>query len=237
MISGAFAPEKRTLCVIACISSSSTILLKIPIIILELVNMAANAVIAQQAAEARLLMASQALAECREQNNPYLPGNTGPFGPNIRQLMYAPDPCETQEKELAGATTDHAAAVALAQSSNAPTAQDIQSAPAPQLSSSFDVNNLDPAIPETEWISPSPSLVNMWSPTSLDQVLAEVAMELENIQPGSSSSSDISMELDTIRENITCFLSWDPWNRPVRKRKRYQYIPNNQGWIGFYVPR
>ncbi|UOH27038.1 nonstructural protein 2 [Galliform chaphamaparvovirus 7] len=204
---------------------------------LELVNIAANAVIAQQAAAARLLMASQALAECRQQNNPYLPENMGIFGPNVRQLMYAPDPCETQEKELAGATTAHAEAVALAQRSNAPTAQDLQAAPAPQLSSSFDINDTNPAIPDVEFITPSPSLENMWSPTSLDEVMAMIAEELERQSPGSTSSSDIMEQLNIIEENIVCFLSWNPWDKQAKKRKRYQYLPKNEGWIGSYLPK
>ncbi|UOH27046.1 nonstructural protein 2 [Galliform chaphamaparvovirus 9] len=199
--------------------------------------MAANAVIAREAAAARLLMASQSLAQCREQNNPFLPGNMGPFGPNIRQLMYAPDPCEEQEKELAGATTAHQDAVALAQRSAAPTVQDLQSAPAPQLSSSWDVNNLDPGIPITEFLVPAPSLESSWSPTDLDMVMEMIQMELDQIAPGSPTDEEMIEQLDQIRHNLVLFLMWSPWDTPPKKRKPFQYQPKNEGWIGSYLPR
>ncbi|UOH27066.1 nonstructural protein 2 [Galliform chaphamaparvovirus 13] len=202
---------------------------------LELVNLAANAVIAKQAAAARLALASQSLAQCREQTNPYLPGNSGPFGPTRAQL-YGPDPCLEQEKELAAATTAHQDAVALAQRSAAPTPQDLQSAPAPQLSSTWDVNDTDPGIPISEFLVPVPMLNNSWSPDSLDDVLAAIAMELEEIAPGSTSDSEVEEQMEIIRENMVSFLLWSPWDRKPRKRKPFQYRPNNKDWIGRWVP-
>ncbi|UOH27074.1 nonstructural protein 2 [Galliform chaphamaparvovirus 16] len=182
-------------------------------------------------------MASQSLAECREQNNPYLPGNSGPFGPNLRQLMYAPDPCEEQEQELAGATQAHLDAVALAQKSAAPTIQDLQAAPAPQLSSSWDINNTDPSIPISEFLVPAPSLESSWSPTDLDNIMAMIQDELEHIAPGSTSDEEMIVELDRIRHNAVLFLMWNPWNLKPYKRKKYQYLPKNKKWIGSYLPQ
>ncbi|QGJ83202.1 nonstructural protein 2 [Peafowl parvovirus 1] len=180
-------------------------------------------------------MASQSLAECREKNNPYIPGNMGLFGPT-RQQMYGPDPCEAEEEALRGATVAHQDAVALAQRSAAPTPQDVQSAPAPQLSSSWEINNLDPSIPMTELLVPQPFLNSSWSPTDLDEVMAMIAEELETQTPGSSSSEEMIVELQGIRENMVAFLSWDPW-KPVKKRKKYQYLPKNAEWIGAYLPK
>ena len=198
-------------------------------------NIAVNAVIAKQAAAARLALASQSLAECREQTNPYLPGNSGPFGPSRAQL-YGPDPCLEQEKEYAAATVEHQDAVALAQKSNAPTPQDLQSAPAPQLSSSWDINDTDPGIPISEFLVPQPFLNNSWSPTDLDQIMADIAMELEAQAPGSTSDSEVEEHMDIIRHNMTCFLLWNPWDKPVRKRKKFQYNPKNKDWIGRWLP-
>ncbi|AHF54688.1 NP [turkey parvovirus 2] len=199
----------------------------------ELVNIAANAVIAQQAAAARLLMASQALAECREQNNPYLPGNSL-FGPT-RAQMWGPDPCEQQEQDLASATADHQASVQLAQKSSAPTPQDIQSAPQPQLSSTWSTE-YDPSIPLTEFLVPSPALMSEWSPTSLQEVLDMLAIEMEDISSGSSTSSEVQEAMEVVQENMMCFLLWDPWDIPPKKRKRYRFQPKNASWIGKWVP-
>ncbi|QEJ80806.1 NP [Psittacara leucophthalmus chapparvovirus] len=199
----------------------------------ERVNLAANAAIVQQAAAARLLLASQNLAACREENNPYLPGRN-PFGVPAR-LMWAADPCAEQEKELAGATVAHADAVAAAQVSNAPTAQDLPSAPAPQLSDSWDIAATNPVIPESEFVTPDPHLQNMWSPLSILDVMEMIAMELEN-QGESTSSSEIEEEMELIYENMRAFQSWWAWEKPKRKRRRYQFKPKNEDWIGRWMP-
>nr|WOX03044.1 nonstructural protein 2 [Psittaciform chaphamaparvovirus 5] len=202
----------------------------------ERVNIAANAIIAQQAAAARLLLASQSLAKCREETNPYLPGNRGPFGPS-RQQIWGPDPCATQEKELAGATTDHMAATALAQHSAAPTAQDVQAAPAPQLSEAWVGEPLlDPAIPESEVQVPSPALSNDWSPTTLLQVMDMIAEQMEADEAGSTASEAMEEELELVFQNMYLFLSWDAWKRPKRSRRPFQYLPNNADWIGSWLP-
>nr|WDQ28112.1 nonstructural protein 2 [Bird parvovirus] len=179
-------------------------------------------------------MASQNLARCREENNPYLPGRN-PFGVPPR-LMWAQDPCETQEKELAGATTAHAEAVAAAQISNAPTAQDLPSAPAPQLSDSWDIAATNPVIPETEFQVPSPNQQNNWSPTTVLEVLDMIAAEMEIQEAGSSSSSEVQEEMEIILDNMTAFQAWWAWGPVKRTRARYQYNPKNANWIGKWLP-
>ncbi|UOH27079.1 nonstructural protein 2 [Galliform chaphamaparvovirus 17] len=218
-----------------CGSSSSTITAMVFLILLERANIAVNALIAKQAAAARLLVASQSLAKCREQNNPYLPGNSGPFGPSRAQL-YGPDPCLTQEKELAGATTAHMEAVALAQKSAAPTAQDLQAAPAPQLSSSYDVPDTDPAVPETEHIVPAPALNNTWSPNSLLEIMDMIAQEIETSDPGWLTDAEMIDQLEIIYRQGLAFLHWLPGLYPTKPRKPYKYQPKNENWIGKWAP-
>nr|WOX03039.1 nonstructural protein 2 [Psittaciform chaphamaparvovirus 4] len=235
----------RNLCLeIECGFMNSNTNVKINPLHAERANIAANAVIAKQAAAARLLMASQALSKCRAETNPYLPGNSGPFGPT-RQQLWGPDPCQEQMDELKGATTENAAAVAAAQRSNAPTAQDVQAAPAPQLSDAWvGQPMLDPAIPETEMIVPSPGQDNDWSPTTVLEVMEMLAAalpdeqeEMETGEGGSTSSSQsIWSELDLIFENMIAYQSWDSWKPPIRVRARYQYLPNNAAWIGSWLP-
>nr|WOX03048.1 nonstructural protein 2 [Psittaciform chaphamaparvovirus 6] len=237
MIFGDGVQQKRMLSKIECGYLHLIILFKILLIVAERVNLAVNAVIAREAAAARLLLASQALAQCRRETNPYLPENRGILGPTRAQL-YGPDPCQTQEKELAGATTEHQAAVALAQRSAAPTPQDTQSAPAPQLSDTFWMNNpnQDPSIPVSEDIPPDPSLANMWSPTSLLETMEMIAAEMEVQEEGSSSISENLDELELIFENGAVLLQWDCWKKPKRGRKPYNFQPNNAEWVGQWVP-
>nr|WPD49026.1 MAG: nonstructural protein 2 [Protoparvovirus sp.] len=218
------------LCKIECLYSIATMLYKTVTIILERANRAVNAVIAQQAAAARMMMASQALQTCREQNNPYLPGNSL-FGPTL-STRWGPDPCLTQEKELAAATTAHEEAQATAQISAAPTPQSPHAALAPQLSSTFDLGDeLNPAVPVTEFITPDPSLNNMWSPKSIEDVMIAIAAEMEQ-QTGTIDED----ELERLHKNVTILYSWIP-QKGVHRKKRYKFEPNNLNWIGVWVPK
>lgn len=202
-------------------------------ILVERVNMAVNAVIAAEAAAARQMMAAQALADCREQNNPYLPGNAGILGPT-RSQMWGPDPCLTQEKELAAATIANQAAQAAAQITGAPTAQALQAAVAPQLSETETLDDLlNPAIPETEFVTPDSSLENMWSPGSIEETMIKIAEELEK---SGEMGPEEEKEMEVIYENATILLNYWCWNPPAKKRKRYKFLPNNQNWIGKWTP-
>nr|WQF62314.1 MAG: nonstructural protein [Pigeon-associated parvo-like virus] len=228
MLHGAFARQKKQCSKIVCFYTNSNTKLNLPIILLDHANAAVNAVIAQEAAAARQAMAAQALAECRQQNNPYLPGNSGILGPN-RAQMYGPDPCESQKEALAEASQ------ALAQINAPPTAAAPQAAAAPQLSETDDmqIELLNPAIPETEGIVPDPALSNMWSPQSIEDTMMRIAEELEK----QGQIGDQEMEqLDEIASNMTYLLSYWCWEKPKRQRKRYQFLPKNQGWLGKWAP-
>nr|WPD49023.1 MAG: nonstructural protein 2 [Protoparvovirus sp.] len=193
------------------------------IIILERATRAVNAVIARQAQAARVLLAAQNLQQCREQNNPYAPGNFL-LGPSLSQ-RWGPDPCLTQEKELAEAQ------LLASQIAGAPTPAAPHAAVAPELSDSFDLNqNLDPSIPETEFITPDPCLNNMWSPDSIEQIMNEIWEEME--QQGGGSDQ----EMETLLQNITTLLLWVP-KKGIKRNKKYQFHPNNQKWIGHWAPK
>ncbi|QZW33716.1 nonstructural protein 2 [Psittacine chaphamaparvovirus 2] len=184
-----------------------------------------------------MLMAAQALADCRRETNPYLPQNSGPFGPS-RAQMYGPDPCAEQEKELAGATTDHQAAAAAAQISAAPTSQDLSAAPAPQLSDTYSAlsADIDPAVPITENIVPSPALSNMWSPTTVLQVMDAIAEAMEAEAAANAwQNADTSEEMEIIYQNCMALMHWLP-RAPARARARYKFQPKNDNWIGKFLP-
>lgn len=205
------------------------------IIILELVNAAANALIAKQAAAARLLTASQALQACREENNPYSPSS---FFTAPRTAMWAPDPCLEQEKELAAATIQNKAAQSSAQVSNAPAAAALEVAPAPQLSSTSDGLSpyMQPEIPITEFMVPSPAQSNMWSPDSILDVMDQIMEEMEALSPGSTSSSEsIQAPLQILYDMMVAFLHWMP-KKAKRPKQHLVYNPRNQDWIGRWGP-
>ncbi|TRZ05897.1 hypothetical protein HGM15179_021209 [Zosterops borbonicus] len=205
----------------------------------ERLNSAVNAVIAEQAAAARVLLASQALAECRQQNNPYLPG-ASLFGPT-RSQMYGPDPCLEQEKELAEAQ----AAKAAAQISNAPTEQNTAVAPAIQLADTWDSSELFQ--PDTMNVD-LPELESMWSPTSVEEILDMIAGNL-----GEEGGEDEELErlmaaVEIIGENTCLFYiigmadtfkaenTWMayianmPYIYPVDERDTIGAVPINTGW-------
>lgn len=204
--------------------------LKMLITFLERVNIAANAVIAEQAAAARLLLASQALAQCREENNPFLPSN--PFGPSLSQ-RWGPDPCLEQEKELAGATTAHQEAAAAAQISNAPASQNLAAAPGTQLSNTWEPSELfEGTLQNTDY----PQLQSMWSPTSVEDVLEMIAVQMEADQVGEMMWEEMGEELDRLRRNMTALLCWDISHQTVRRRLRLRLTLTNTTWIGSWSP-
>lgn len=163
--------------------------------------------------------------DCRQRNNPYIPGNSL-FGPT-RQQLWGPDPCQQEEQELQQAQQQ------LAQISQAPTQQSPASGVAPILSDSFDTTDfLDPAIPAMENTVPSPQLVNMWSPTSLEDTMNLIwdQMEAENME-----HSSVEEELQRIHQTLLNFFQWIPVP-PIPVKARYQFLPKNKKWIGRWVP-
>nr|WPD49017.1 MAG: nonstructural protein 2 [Protoparvovirus sp.] len=139
--------------------------------------------------------------------------------------MWAPDPCQTQMKELAELQEVEKQ---LAQTASPPTAS--VPAAAPQLSDTYDLADLmDPAIPETEFQPADPSLNNMWSPNSIENIMQEIWEEMEARGGGSDE------EMETLLHNITVFLHWVP-ERGCKRRTKLKYNPNNKRWIGIWVP-
>lgn len=200
---------------------------KMNITILELVNIAANARIAEQAAEARMLLASQALAQCRAENNPYLPGNN-PLGLG-RQHMYGPDPCLDQERDLASATAEHQAAQQAAQIANAPAQSSTAAAPAVQMSDTWDPSELfDPVILNVDM---SPSLQCMWSPTAVEDVMESLAVAMDLEQAG----NEVWEEMEVVWNNMFSLIHWDP-DHPTKPRKGFVLKPKNSGWMNHWVP-
>lgn len=195
-----------------------------------MLNQAANALFVKQAQAARVTMAAQALQDCREQNNPY-----GPFGAP-KNLMWATDPCANEEQALAEATTQDQTSASLAQASGQPNPTDLASAPAPQLSDTLENEGPDPAVPMTEFITPSSNLTNMWSPNTVLEIMDMMAEEMEGIQEGSTQIQENMEALEAVHYNITLFLSWDPWGKPKKKMPRINYMPNNSNWINRYMP-
>lgn len=187
--------------------------------------MAVNAAIAKQAAAARLAMTAQALRNCREQNNPFLPGNSL-LGPS-RAQMWGPDPCQEQEKDLAEAQE------AAAQISREPNLSNTGINPAPQLSITS-TDSGGSAIPE--FSNPDPVVQNNWSPDSVLEVMDQIAEELEAISPGSSNSSENIQQLASIEEDMHMTQVWMCWGKPPKPRKRYHFIPKSANWIGQFLP-
>nr|WPD49020.1 MAG: nonstructural protein 2 [Protoparvovirus sp.] len=202
---------------------------KIHIISLELANIAANAVIAKQAAEAKLLLTAQALTQCRQETNPFLPGNTL-LGPS-RAHMWAPDPCLQQEQ-------DHAeASLALAQITNKPTQANIGAQPAPQLSDTLNPNiPADPLMMTPENVVQSPSLQSQWSPSSIENTMNEIWDQMMEIAPPEISDQEIMEVLGQIHHMIIIVGAWLPHMGPVTNLK-FTLDPKNKDWINHWAPK
>lgn len=205
----------------------------------------AAAVAAKEAAAARLILASNQLAECRENNNPY-----NWMGQPTRQAMFGPDPCIEQERErisaeqsvqaadqrIAGATTSDIATIQAGAASNAPTAQDLASAPAPQLATGFDpVGITDPSIPLSEYSVPSPGMQSQWSPMSIEAVMEMIADEMEWEKVEKSVRSQVLVILDGLVENMDMFGRWWSWGKGAKALK-IKLKPRNQDWVGRWSP-
>lgn len=208
----------------------------------ELVNIAANAAFVKEVETARMLLVGEQLARCRERNNPY----NNWFNQPTHQAMMQPDPCLYLEKKhnylqqkLAGATTSDIAAVQEGARSNAPTAQDLAAAPAPQLATAYDpIGNTDPAIPESELIIHSPGSQNTWSPTSLEEAMEIIASELDQIEAAREASLLIQIQsiLDDIEGNARLARKWWCWGPSRHKKRGLKYQPPNQNWVGRWTP-
>lgn len=198
---------------------------------------AANAVVAEQAESARQILVAQQLAKCREENNPYK--NSWFPGMAPRSAMWAADPCADLEEQLRGATTENMASTSAGSRSNAPNAQDLASAPAPQLSSTFTdpIGSTDPAIPESEFAVPSPALVSMWSPTSIEETMCKIAEQIEKDEQ-MMVDQEMARILDLLEKQLNLAKMWmSCWGSEAgRFPVNVKLKPKNQAWVGRLMP-
>lgn len=237
MIYGDFVQVKKLPLKIELISLNLTVTVLMVYYNLDPIAQAANAVAARDAAAARALLTQQQLQTCQEENNPYTRWGGG-IHTNVEWAVNAPNPCLPQQKaataawvalqKLSGATTTDIAATEIGQNSAAPTSQDLQSAPAPQLATAFDPAGItDPAIPESEF-SPQ-GMNNLWSPTSIEEIMTQIAMEMDN-PPNDQDMLDLE---DNLRKYRTWWLCW---GKPLVKTE-IKWKPKNQNWVGWWTPR
>lgn len=238
---GDFAQRKKKCSEIECISLHGNIICMTPLLFTELVNMAANAAFVKEVETARMLLVGEQLARCREKNNPY---NNWLNQPS-RQAMMQPDPClylakkhHYLQQKLAGATTEDIVAVQEGARSNAPTAQDLAAAPAPQLHTAYDpVGNTDPAIPESEMIVHSPGSQNTWSPTSLEEAMEMIAAELDQMEVAQTALQiQIQNILVDLEGNARLARLWWCWGTRKHKKTGIRFQPPNATWIGRWTP-
>lgn len=207
-------------------------------ILVELVNIAANAAFVKQVEAARVLMTGNQLAKCREDNNPYKGWLSG-LG--AQRTMFLPDPCAQEAKDhaeaLKGATVNDLPAQQASANSNAPTAQDLAAAPAPQLSTAYDpVGNTDPAIPESEFEVPSPGMQSLWSPSSLEEIMEEIWDDMEWEKMQESMQVEVMKILDEVEENARLARLWWCWGKPETHSHRLKFLPPNGNWVGKWAP-
>lgn len=163
--------------------------------------------------------------------------------------MFGPDPCLAEERErydaeravseterMSGATTTDIAAVQAGQVSNAPTAQDLASAPAPQLATAYDpVGITDPSIPLSEYLPPSPGMLSLWSPMSIDSVMEAIIEEMDWTQIEESVRTQVLVILDNLAENMDIAGRWWSWGKGPKPLK-IKFQPKNKGWVGRWSP-
>lgn len=198
----------------------------------ERVNLAVNAVIAKQAAAARLLLAQQTYAECRERNNPWLPGNSL-LGPS-RAAMWGPDPCQQEMEEIRDATGAVQVAAEAARVSTAPAPQAVAAGGGIELSNTWEASELfDSVILNAELPA---ELQSSWSPTGLEEVLEGIAVEMELEQAGEEAWEAMEVAEENIRKNVTALLHWDPGWPVVKLGNRFSLNLKNKKWIESWMP-
>ncbi|AXX39018.1 nonstructural protein NS2-L [Mouse kidney parvovirus] len=240
MLPGASVLKKKRCLEIECTFSPGLKICMIHHLFAELVNIAANAAFVKQVEAARLVLVGNQLAACRERNNPF----QNWFSPNPRQAMFQPDPCLYLEKKhhylqqkVSGATTSDIAAVQEGSRSNAPTAQDLAAAPAPQLATAYDpVGNTDPAIPEQEYHVPSPGALSVWSPLSLEETMEMISQEIEWENLQAQIARQVAQILADLEENADIAKKWWCWGKPKAKKHGIRFQPPSQAWVGIWAP-
>lgn len=191
----------------------------------ERMNIAANAIIAKEAEAARLLLATQALQKCIQQNDPRGPGNTW-LGIVPQQAQWAPDPCQNERDTVAQMQEQTAA------DSNVPALQNLQAAPAPQLATTQDpVPAQDPMIPESEFTAPDPGINNMFSPQLPGNLEAMILGEL-----GEDVDQEMRDQVQDLLNATRVVRMWCPWGGPGTWNLKLIYKPKNERWLGKWIP-
>lgn len=197
------------------------------VLFLERANRAVNAVAARSVARGRLIIASQQLQECRQQNDPRSPQNSWLPGMQSQNLMWQVDPCEEQQKAMDELIQQSA------QGQNRVATAQVGGAPVPQLAESTDsVTNTDPAIPMNEWDTPDPQgPENNWldAPDPYE-LWDEIMQEMRDQDLADSMEEDILQVMLHYQE-------WCPWGGPSEKRKKwFWYKPIISAWITRWKP-
>lgn len=246
MYLGDIVPQRKHLCVTECGFLNGKHVVTLENLFLDPAVQAANAIAARDAAAARFLLTSEQLAACREKNNPYNQWGGG-INQDVTWAVDAPDPCRKQwieatkahqelqhaETQLSGTTTTSIPAIQVGARTNAPTTQDIASAPAPQLATSQDpVGLTDPAIPISEFTTPDQGMECDWSPSSIEEVMLQILEEMETNQI--QITPQILETMDTIESNMQAMGKWWAWS--VGKKAGIKWKPKNQSWVGKWLP-
>ena len=162
--------------------------------------------------------------------------------------MFGVDPCLEQERarynaeqevqaanqKIAGATTSDIVAIQAGQKSNAPTAQDLASAPAPQLATAYDpVGQTDPAIPLSEF---SPGMQSLWSPMSIDSTMEHILEEIEWEAMEVEIREKVLVILDGLVDDMVTAGKWWCWSKKKRKPLKVTFVPKNQEWVNHWSP-
>lgn len=193
---------------------------------LEQLNGAVNAVIADSAGAARLLLAAQQLNQCLENANPHSPRNQWIPGMINQNLQWAPNPCQPEQEAVDQLTQQSAV------EGNQTATQQLGGAPAPQLATAGDpVPSQDPAIPASEFEPGNPGASSPWEPVLPEDVMMMLADRLEDLE-----DQDM-IDLDNILDSMKYYQLWCPWGGPSVKNLKWTYKPKNRNWLGKWTPR
>nr|QMI57913.1 nucleoprotein [Chestnut teal chaphamaparvovirus] len=196
--------------------------------ILDILNQAVNAVIAQNTDAGRqLLAAQQVLQACRDANNPGLPGNTWMQGARMQNQIWAADPCQAEQQAV-----DELMEAEEGGGGDKQAVQQQGGAPAPQLAHPMDpVPNMDPAVPVNEFVVPEPGAHNQWIPLT-DEELRDLLFEALREHPVDP------MEIENILNQKRVLHMWCPWGGPwvVNLKWAFKYHPKNSRWVSKWMP-
>nr|QMI57858.1 nucleoprotein [Chestnut teal chaphamaparvovirus] len=143
-----------------------------------------------------------------------------------QNLQWAPDPCQKEQEAV-----DQLMEAEEGGGGDKVATQQLGGAPAPQLAQTGDpVPNLDPAVPENEFVTPEPGAHNQWVPMS-EEELRDFLLEALN-----DHSMDI--DIDQILNPVRILHLWCPWGGPGVTDMKWamHYKPKNSKWVGKWLP-